>query len=509
MKKRRLSFWEIWNMSFGFLGIQFGFALPNSNVGRIFETLGARVEDIPVLWIAAPITGLIVQPIIGHLSDNTWNRFGRRRPYFMVGALFTTLALFFMPNSPSLWIAAGMLWIMDASINISMEPFRAFVGDNLPSEQRTMGFAMQSFFIGTGAVVASALPYILTNWFGVPNTAAEGMIPLSVKLSFYIGAVVLLLSVLYTVLTTKEYAPEELAAFEEEREKTTGLKTVIKAPVTSSQFLKKGLVWTLIGVAVILLIMVTSIGRQNGQLYIVAGLLLAFGLILLLSSLITKKSPDPKGMVGIMNDLLHMPRTMGQLAVVQFFSWLAFYAMWIYTTPAITQHVYGTTDSASVLYNQGANWVGVLFAVYNGVSALSAFLLPVIARQIGRKATHAIALALGGISFISLFFIKDPNMLLIPMIGVGFAWGSILSMPYAILTGSLPANKMGTYMGIFNFFIVIPQILAASILGFITSEIFHGRVILTLVLAGCSLLLGALSVFFVQDKDDLYRLRKK
>ncbi|MEN6589408.1 MAG: MFS transporter [Proteiniphilum sp.] len=509
MKKRRLSFWEIWNMSFGFLGIQFGFALQNANVSRIFETLGARVEDIPVLWIAAPITGLIVQPIIGHLSDKTWSRFGRRRPYFMVGALFTTLALFFMPNSPSLWIAAGMLWIMDASINISMEPFRAFVGDNLHSEQRTMGFAMQSFFIGTGAVVASALPYILTNWFGVPNTAAEGMIPLSVKLSFYIGAVVLFLSVLYTVLTTKEYAPEELTAFEEEREKTTGLKMVIKAPVTSSQFLRYGIIWTLIGVVVTLLIMATSLGRQNGQLYIVAGLLLAFGLILLLSSLITKKSPDPKGMVGIMNDLLHMPRTMGQLAVVQFFSWLAFYAMWIYTTPAITQHVYGTTDSASVLYNQGANWVGVLFAVYNGVSALTAFLLPVIARQIGRKATHAIALTLGGISFIALFFMNDPNMLLIPMIGVGFAWGSILSMPYAILTGSLPASKMGTYMGIFNFFIVIPQILAASILGFITSEIFYGRVILTLVLAGCSLLLGALSVFFVQDHDDLYRFRKK
>jgi maltose/moltooligosaccharide transporter len=509
MMKKRLSFWEIWNMSFGFLGIQFGFALQNANVSRIFETLGARVEDIPVLWIAAPITGLIVQPIIGHLSDKTWSRFGRRRPYFMVGALFTTLALFFMPNSPSLWIAAGMLWIMDASINISMEPFRAFVGDNLPSEQRTMGFAMQSFFIGTGAVVASALPYVLTNWFGVPNTAAEGMIPLSVKWSFYIGALVLFLAVLYTVLTTKEYAPEELAAFEEEREKTTGVKIVFTAPETSAQLLKKGIIWTLVGVVVTLLITATSLGRQNGQLFIVAGLLLAFGLILLLSSLMTKKSPEPKGMVGIMNDLLHMPRTMAQLAVVQFFSWLAFYAMWIYTTPAITQHVYGTTDTASVLYNQGANWVGVLFAVYNGVSALSAFLLPVIAGQIGRKATHAIALALGGISLISLFFIREPNLLLIPMIGVGFAWGSILSMPYAILTGSLPASKMGTYMGIFNFFIVIPQILAASILGFITTEIFHGRVILTLVLAGCSLLLSALSVFFVEDKDDPLRLRKK
>ena len=508
MKKRHLSFWEIWNMSFGFLGIQFGFALQNANVSRIFETLGARVEDIPILWIAAPITGLIIQPIIGHLSDNTWNRFGRRRPYFLVGAVLTTLALFFMPNSPSLWIAAGMLWIMDGSINISMEPFRAFVGDNLPSEQRTMGFAMQSFFIGTGAVVASALPYILTNWFGVPNTAPEGMIPLSVKLSFYIGGVVLFLSVLYTVLTSKEYSPEELAAFEEEKEKISGVKSTAKIAVTSGQFLRKGLIWTLVGVVASALIFFSSLGELNGQLYIVGGLLLLFGVILLLSGVITKNSSRANGMVGIMNDLLHMPKTMGQLAVVQFFSWLAFYAMWIYTTPAITQHVYGTTDSSSELYNQGANWVGVLFAVYNGVSAISAFLLPALARQIGRKATHAIALTMGGVAFISLFFIREPQLLLLPMVGVGFAWGSILSMPYAILTGSLPADKMGTYMGIFNFFIVIPQILAASILGYITSELFEGRVILTLVLAGCSLIVGALSVFMVQDKDDVYKLQK-
>ncbi|MFA5651544.1 MAG: MFS transporter [Proteiniphilum sp.] len=508
MKKKRLSFWEIWNMSFGFLGIQFGFALQNANVSRIFETLGARVEDIPILWIAAPVTGLIVQPIIGHLSDKTWNRYGRRRPYFMVGAIFTTLALFFMPNSPSLWIAAGMLWIMDASINISMEPFRAFVGDNLPTEQRTMGFAMQSFFIGTGAVIASALPYILTNWFGVPNTAEEGAIPLSVKWSFYIGGVVLFASVFYTVFTSKEYSPEELEAFEKAQEKSTGLKTVIKPPVTSSRFIKQGVSWTFAGLLVTLLTLFTGLGNQNGQLYIVGALVLVFGVILLLSGIITGRTARQNGLVGIMNDLLHMPKTMGQLAVVQFFSWLAFYALWIYTTPAITQHVYGTTDSASDLYNQGANWVGVLFAVYNGVSAVSAFLLPLIARQIGRKGTHAIALVVGGVSFISLYFVKDPSLLLIPMIGVGFAWGSILSMPYAILTGSLPANKMGTYMGIFNFFIVIPQILAASILGYVTSTLFHGQVILALVLAGFSLILGGFSVFFVQDRDDVYRLRK-
>lgn len=508
MKKRRLSFWEIWNMSFGFLGIQFGFALQNANVSRIFETLGARVEDIPILWIAAPVTGLIVQPIIGHLSDKTWSKYGRRRPYFMIGAIFTTMALFFMPNSPSLWIAAGMLWIMDASINISMEPFRAFVGDNLPTEQRTMGFAMQSFFIGTGAVIASALPYILTNWFGVPNTAEEGIIPQSVKLSFYIGGVVLFASVFYTVFTSKEYSPEELAAFEEAKERDTGVRQMTKPPVTSSRFLKTGALWALMGLLVTLITLFSGMGDQNGQLYIVGALLLVFGVILILSGLITGKSNRQNGLVGIMNDLLHMPKTMGQLAIVQFFSWLAFYALWIYTTPAVTQHIYGTTDSTSHLYNQGANWVGVLFAVYNAVSALSAFLLPLIARQIGRKGTHAIALVVGGISFISLYFVKDPMMLLVPMIGVGFAWGSILSMPYAILTGSLPAAKMGTYMGIFNFFIVIPQILAASILGYITSTLFHGQVILTMVLAGFSLILGGVSVFIVQDKDDIYCLKK-
>lgn len=370
-----------------------------------------------------------------------------------------------------------------------------------------MGFAMQSFFIGTGAVIASALPYILTNWFGVPNTAEEGVIPQSVKLSFYIGGVVLFASVFYTVFTSKEYSPEELAAFEEAKERDTGVKMEVKPPVTAKRFFTSGMVWTLVGLLAVMLIFFTGLGEQNGQLYIVGSLLLVFGIILLLSGAITGKEARQNGLVGIMNDLLHMPKTMGQLAVVQFFSWLAFYALWIYTTPAITQHVYGTTDSSSALYNQGANWVGVLFAVYNAVSALSAFLLPLIARQIGRKGTHAIALVVGGASFISLYFVSDPQVLLIPMIGVGFAWGSILSMPYAILTGSLPAAKMGTYMGIFNFFIVIPQILAASILGYITSTLFHGQVILTMVLAGVSLLLGGISVFLVQDTDDVYRLK--
>jgi len=504
-KKPRLSFWQIWNMSFGFLGIQFGFALQNANVSRIFETLGASVENIPILWIAAPLTGLIVQPIVGYMSDKTWTRLGRRRPYFAVGAVFTTLALFIMPNSPALWVAAGMLWIMDASINISMEPFRAFVGDNLPSEQRTMGFAMQSFFIGTGAVIASALPYVLTNWFDIPNTAPEGIIPQSVKLSFYIGGVVLISAVLFTVFTSKEYSPDQLAAFEEEKAQATGLAYEIKPPVSSSRFFRIGIAWGVTGLAATMLIMFFSL---NQQLYIVSGMLSAFGLIMIVSGQITKSQLKPKGLTEVMNDLLHMPVTMRQLAVVQFFSWFAFYTLWIYTVPAVTQHIYGTTEPKSVLYGEGAVWVGVLFGIYNAVSAVSAFLLPLLARQIGRKATHAVSLLVGGVSFISFFIIKEPAMLILPMIGIGFTWGSVLSMPYAILTGSLPANKMGVYMGIFNFFIVIPQILAAGVLGFLTKDVFGGQVIFALMLAGLSLVLGALSVFFVHDRDDVYRLKK-
>jgi maltose/moltooligosaccharide transporter len=500
-KKPALSFWQIWNMSFGFLGIQFGFALQNANVSRIFETLGAKVDDIPILWIAAPVTGLIMQPIIGHMSDKTWNRFGRRRPYFMVGAILASLALLVMPNSPALWVAAGLLWMMDASINISMEPFRAFVGDMLPSEQRTTGFAMQSFFIGTGAVVASALPYILTNWFGVENVASVGeQIPPSVKLSFYLGGAVFLLAVLWTVFSTKEYSPEELAEFEAEHKKSIQVE---RPEYQSSKsllptFIKNGFIWLLIGVVGSVLIL--QMGWEK-ELYILSVGLGIFGLILLISAWYTRQGMVHNGFVEVITDLMNMPKTMKQLAVVQFFSWFALFAMWIYSTSAVTNHIYGTSDTASALYNEGANWVGVLFATYNGFAALVAFLLPVLARYTSRKMAHAVALICGGLGLASFYVVKDPHMLLLSMLGVGFAWASILSMPYAILTGSLPAGKMGTYMGIFNFFIVIPQILAASILGFFTKVLFQGHAIYAIILGGVSLLIAAASVMFVDDVD--------
>lgn len=499
-KKPALSFWQVWNMSFGFLGIQFGFALQNANVSRIFQTLGGDVDRLAVYWLAAPLTGLIIQPIVGHYSDKTWGRLGRRRPYFLVGAVLASLAMLFMPNSPTLWIAIGTLWIMDASINISMEPFRAFVGDNLPSEQRTGGFAMQSFFIGTGAIVASFLPYAMTNWFGIENTAAEGIIPPSVKWSFYVGGVVFIGAVLWTVFSSKEYSPEEMKAFETEKIKTGSSVALNYKPASQllNVFLRNGILFLVVGLA--LLYFVYNRGLEK-EMYIMGGGLAVYGIIQFVTYGLTKSKQTKNGLVEIMTDMINMPKTMGQMAVVQFFSWFALFAMWIYTTAAVTGHVYGTSDTTSALYNEGANWVGVLFGIYNGFAAVVAFGLPVLAKHTSRKTTHAISLVIGGIGLLSFYFITNPNLLLISMVAIGIAWASILSMPYAILTGSLPAQKMGVYMGIFNFFIVIPQILAASILGFMMRRFFDGDAIWALVAGGISMIIAAATVFFVDDVD--------
>jgi len=487
-------------MSFGFFGIQFGFALQNANVSRIFETLGAKVESIPILWIAAPVTGLIIQPIIGHMSDNTWNRLGRRRPYFLVGAILASLALLIMPNSPVLWMAAGMLWIMDASINITMEPFRAFVGDMLPSEQRTTGFATQSFFIGTGAVIASALPYILTKWFHVQNTAPAGEIPLSVRLSFYMGGAVFISAVLFTILKTKEYSPDELRDFSADEKQEDDGETNSNVSLSSNAFEKRGFIWFAAGLLISFIIYYFSFTKE---LYILSVGICIFGLIQIISGLLISRGDTKSGLVVVMRDLSLMPKTMGQLAIVQFFSWFALFSMWIYTTSAVTSQIYGTKDPASELYNQGANWVGLMFGVYNGFAAVVAFLLPILARKTNRRITHSISLVAGGLGLISIILFRTPEMLIISMLGIGLAWASILAMPYAILTGSLPAKKMGTYMGIFNFFIVIPQILAASILGFFVKNVFGGESIYALVTGGVSMFIAAVLILFVQDADEI------
>ncbi len=528
-RKPKLSFWQIWNMSFGFLGIQFGFALQNGNVSRIFQTLGAKIDDIPILWIAAPVTGLLVQPIVGHMSDRTWNRLGRRRPYFLTGAILASLALAIITNSPTWIFATVMLWIMDASINISMEPFRAFVGDMLSSEQRTSGFAMQSFFIGIGAVAGSFLPWILANWFNVPEIPAEGkLIPFNLKLSFYIGAAVLLLAVLWTIIRTREYSPAELEEFEKgERTARGELPEEKAAPEVSHaagretaetgrgsalqehmavsksrddiNFYRPGIIWLSAG---LLLTFILSRVNLEKELYVVTGGVALFGLLQITAGLLKSGGKGGNGLNSILTDLKHMPLTMGQLAVVQFFTWFALFSLWIYTTSAVTSKIYETSDTTSLAYNEGANWVGVLFGIYNGFAALVAFLLPVLAKATSRKVTHAISLLVGGVSLMSISLINTPGMLILPMLGIGLAWASILSMPYAILTGSLPHNKMGIYMGIFNFFIVIPQILAASILGSMVKHIFSGNTMLALVAGGVSMIIAALSVNFVKDVDD-------
>lgn len=506
MEKRKLGFWDIWNMSFGFLGIQMGFALQNANVSRIFQTLGAEIDDIPILWVAAPLTGLIIQPIIGYFSDRTWHsKLGRRRPYFLVGAILASIALFIMPNSPFLWFAAGMLWIMDASINVSMEPFRAFVGDNLPDSQRTKGFAMQSFFIGIGAYVASKLPLVLT-YFGVQNTAADGIIPDSVKYSFYIGGVVFLLAVLWTVIKSKEYSPEELSKFEKDTKSNYEEEQKNEAWIlkNSRSHLKIGSIVLLIGL--ILSYMVFYFELKKDLYVLTMGLISMGGIALIVSGLLQKSGKANGGFVAIMNDFQSMPSLMKELAVVQFFSWFALFSMWIYTTGAVTEHIYNTTDTTSVAYNTGANQVGEMFANYNIIAALVAFLLPVIAKKTSRKFTHFLALILGGFGLMSIYFVNDPsslNLEWLPMIGVGIAWASILSMPYAMLSSVLPASKMGYFMGVFNFFIVIPQLVAASILGFLVSKYFNNEPIYALLIGGCSMIVAGLVSLTLHDNEKL------
>ncbi len=428
--KPRLTFWQLWNMSFGFFGIQFGFALQNSNSSRIFSTLGANPDELPWFWLAPPVTGLLVQPIIGYLSDNTWHhKWGRRRPFFFAGAIVATLAMFMMPNSTAIWMAVFALWIMDAAINVSMEPFRAFVGDKLDPSQQTSGFAMQTFFIGCGSVIASLLPLIFES-FGFSNSAVDGTIPETVRYSFYVGGIAFISAVAWTVFNSTELPPADLEKFRAERAQRKG------------------------------------IGH---------------------------------GFREIFSGFLNMPPVMRQLAAVQFFSWAALFIMWVNTTNAVAANVFGTTDAKSDAFQAAGTWVSVMFAVYNGVSAIAAFLLPVIARKTNRKLVHMLCLIIGGVSLMSITFITDKYMLLLPMVGVGIAWASILTVPFAILAGSLPPEKLGFYMGTFNFTLVIPQIIMIPVLPFILVNFLNGQVVATLAVSGVCMVLGGLCTMMVKD----------
>ncbi|MEO5625370.1 MAG: MFS transporter [Dokdonella sp.] len=480
----QLGFWQIWNMCFGFVGIQFGFALQNSNMSRIFQTLGASVSDIPALWIAAPLTGLLVQPIIGHYSDRTWGRLGRRRPYFLSGAILAALALAAMPHSRVLWVAASLLWLLDASINVSLGPFRSFIGDQLPSRQRPLGYAMQTFFIAAGSVIASLAPWLLAH-LGVDNTAPAGEIPDTVKYAFQTGAVVMFGALAWTVVSTREYPPEALQAFDD------ATPTTDRALVPGSM---RRTAWAWLAAGLILLGIVYGADIDR-QLYLLAVGMLAYGML----QLAIAHEVAPGALAEIAVDLFTMPSTMRQLAIVQYFSWFALFAMWIYTTAAVTQVQFGTHDTQSAAYNAGANWVGVLFAAYNGFAIIAAVLIPHMTRRWGLRASHLINLSLGGLGLISIALIRDPRWLLLSMAGVGFAWASILSLPYALLSNSVPTHKMGVYMGIFNLFIVIPQLLAASVLGFLIKEFFGDAPIGALVIGGASLLLAGACMLRVRE----------
>ena len=436
--KPALSFVQILNMSVGFLGIQFGFALQNGNASRILQSFGADVEQLSWFWLAAPLTGMIIQPIIGFYSDRTWNGLGRRKPFFLTGALLASLALFFFPHAgalagflPPMIVGAGILMMMDASFNVSMEPFRALVADNLPDHQNTLGFSIQTFLIGIGAVAGSWLPYIFANWLGFGSEAPAGEIPENVKYSFYVGAFVFMGAIVWTILTTKEYSPKE---------------------------------------------------REE-------------------MGFVEEKSEDSLG--SVFRYIREMPFTMRQLGLVQFFSWFALFSMWVFSTPAIAHHVYGLPleDHQSARFQEAGNWVGIVFGVYNAVSAVYAMFLPRISAKFGNKQTHAISLLAGGIGLISIYFISDPMYLLLSMVGVGMAWASILAMPYAILAGSIPMAKMGVYMGIFNFFITMPQIVNGIIGGSIVKYFYGGNAIYAILMAGVFFMLGAVAALRIKESN--------
>ena len=481
-------------ISLGFFGIQIGFALQNANMSRIFQTLGTSLDDLPALWVAAPLTGLLVQPIIGHYSDRTWSRFGRRRPYFLAGAILSAAALFYMPLAPVLFAAALTLWLLDASLNVSMEPFRAFVGDMLRKDQHTAGYAVQTAFIGAGAVVGSVFPWLLDH-IGVANEAAPGVIPDTVKYSFWFGGLALLLAVLGTVVSTREYSPAELAAFDGHGDDAAADGETARA--LAARGYVSPCLWIGAGVAVMLAVAEWGLEKE---VYLLGGLLSAYGLASGIGIALAKADRANNALAHIVGDFGGMPPVMKRLALVQFFSWSALFIMWINTTPVVAQYYYGTTDSSSAAFNEAGNWVGIMFAVYNGVAALAALtLLPWLAGRFGKVRTHVAGLLCGAAGYASFFVIHDPQWLLLSEIGVGIAWASILAMPYAILASSLPQRKLGIYMGLFNVFVVVPQLLVATVMGSIVKAFFPTEPIYTMAFAAGTLVVAALAMLRVRE----------
>ena len=485
------------NMAVGFFGLQMGFQLQAANASRVFSSLGAEPESLALFWLAGPVTGLIVQPIVGYFSDRTWTRWGRRRPYFLLGALLASFTLLFMPHSPALWIAAGSLWILDSALNISMEPFRAFVGDNLNSRQRTLGYALQGFFIGAGGYVGSKLPEWATA-LGASNTAAALSVPSSVKWAFAVGAGLLFLAVLWTVVTSREYSPEELAAHERADTSELGLARQRERVVPEAGwFFRSGGVAVLVAAGAFALIASGVADRQLSAFLVLAGVL---GGLLVYNGL-RLRSGGKAGMVGsLMDDLATMPLLMKRLALVQFCAWFAFFTLWVYLNSAVTSFHFGTTDTGSAAYGEGSLAVNDIFALYSLVAWGFALLIPVITRLIGVKTTFALALLVGGASMIGIRFLQ-PSMFWVAGLGIGVVWACVLTLPYTMLADALPADRMGTYMGIFNYFIVIPQLVVGTVMGSVLSGLLGGETVLTLVVGGSVMMLGAALLAVVPYKD--------
>ena len=495
MEKRRQSWLGLWNISFGFFGIQIGFALQNANMSRVFQTLGASMDDLPALWVAAPLTGLIVQPIIGHLSDRTWNRLGRRRPYFLTGAILAALALFVMPLSPAmgapLVFAAAMLWVLDASLNVSMEPFRAFVGDMLQTDQHAAGYAVQTAFIGAGAVVGSIFPFLLEH-LGVGNVAPDGGLPDTVRWSFWFGSAALLIAVLWTVFTTREYSPEEIAAFAE----NAGVADEQPVRALASKSYLSSAAWIAAGLVVVIAVGEFALEKE---VLLLGALLAVYGLLSAIGIYLAKQGRTTNMLSSIVGDFSGMPPVMKRLALVQFFSWSALFIMWIYSGPIVSQYFYGSADPASAAYNDGANWWNLIYTVQNGVAAIAAlFVLPVMARKFGQAYTHMACLLAGALGFLGFFVLRDPMLLIGCEVLKGIAWASILAMPYAILASNLPQAKLGIYMGLFNIFIVVPQLLVATAMGSLMKAFFPGEPVWTMLFAAAAWIVAAIAMLRVR-----------
>ncbi|MEE4450414.1 MFS transporter [Novosphingobium resinovorum] len=496
IEKPRQGWAGLWNISFGFFGIQIGFALQNANMSRVFQSLGSGIDDLPALWVAAPLTGLLVQPIVGHMSDRTWlGRLGRRRPYFLGGAVLATVALLAMPESAGassgLLMAALLLWMLDASLNIAMEPFRAFVGDMLRKDQHTAGYGVQTAFIGAGAVVGSLFPYLLEQ-LGISNAAAPGQIPDTVRYSFWAGGLALLAAVLWTVLTTREYSPQEQASFGDAPEEEGA-----SAAALAGRGLWSGLPWIAAGLVVAMAVRGWALEKE---VYILAALLAGYGIATMAAIGLARSGRSASMLAGIVGDFSGMPPLMKRLAFVQFFSWSALFIMWINTTPVVAQYHFGSADPASAAYQEAGNWVGVLFSVYNGVAAVAALaLLPVLSARLGKARTHALCLVAGALGFAGFLGLRDPTALLVCEIGIGVAWASILAMPYAILASSLPQSKLGIYMGLFNVFVVLPQLLVATVMGSIMKAFFPGEPIWTMAFAAGTLVIAAIASLRISE----------